>query len=64
MATRQQALAALEVLKAAAETFAEVAYDFEERYGDMTSAGMTEMMEFVEEALDQVQEDLEAEEEE
>jgi hypothetical protein len=63
MATKQRALAALEQLKAAAETFAEAAWAFKEGYGDMTSVGMDEMMESVEDALDQVREDLEAEEE-
>jgi len=63
MATKQRALAALEQLKAAAEKFAEAAWAFKAGYGDMTSVGMDEMMEFVEDALDQVREDLEAEEE-
>jgi len=63
MATKQRALAALEQLKAAAEKFAEAAWAFKAGYGDMTSVGMDEMMEFVEDALDQVREDLEADEE-
>jgi Sec-independent protein translocase protein TatA len=63
MATKQEALAALEQLKAAAETFAEAAWAFKDGYGDMTSVGMDEMMESVEDALAQIREDLEADDE-
>ena len=63
MATKQEALAALEELKAAADEFFAAAWTFKEGYNDMTSVGMDEMAEFIEDALDRILEELEEEEE-